>query len=309
MTDFPKPEARTTRRAFLTRDLKAICALAAGPLLAEMLPTQALARDRGSDWGSGGEHSWGGWGSWRGGHHRGGGGHHGGGHHGDGHHGGGHSGGGAGGGHGNLCFLRGTRIMTATGERAIEELAAGDVLPTVFGGLRPVQWIGSFRRYRAKPDAAWPAAARPVRIAKSALGPDIPKRDLYVTQGHALLFDGLLVPAGTLVNGATITIDPASEKEVLEFFHVKLASHNVIYAEGAPCETLLNVNKTMSNFSSYLDAFGDSHTTQPHCAPIICNGPRRELATRARSLMSPWLGPQQFDQIRTTLELRARALA
>lgn len=274
MTNLIEQDARTTRRAFLARDLRAICALAAGPLLAEILPSQALAGGSGS-----------------------------------GNNGGGYGGGGkGGGGHGHLCFLRGTRITTATGERAIEELETGDVLPTVFGGLRPVQWIGSFRRRRAKPGAAWPAAARPVRIAKSALGPDIPKRDLFVTQGHALLLDGLLVPAGALVNGSTITIDPAIGHEMLEFFHIKLASHDVIHAEGAPCETLLHVDETISSFSSYLREFGDSQTAETHCAPIICNGPGRELATRARSLMSPWLGPHRFDEIRTKLDLRAAAL-
>ena len=40
------------------------------------------------------------------------------------------------------CFLRGTKIRTAEGgregERKVEDLKIGDLLPTMFGGLRPV---------------------------------------------------------------------------------------------------------------------------------------------------------------------------
>src|SRR5262245_55677591 len=47
----------------------------------------------------------------------------------------------SGGGRNGNCFLKGTKIRTAEGERKIEELAVGDLLPTMFGGLRPLQWI------------------------------------------------------------------------------------------------------------------------------------------------------------------------
>ena len=42
------------------------------------------------------------------------------------------------------CFLKGTKIQTAEGEREIEDLSIGDLLPTTFGGLRAVQWIGRY---------------------------------------------------------------------------------------------------------------------------------------------------------------------
>ena len=38
-----------------------------------------------------------------------------------------------------MCFLKGTKIQMAEGERKVEDLAIGDLLPTMFGGLRPVQ--------------------------------------------------------------------------------------------------------------------------------------------------------------------------
>ena len=50
-----------------------------------------------------------------------------------------------------MCFLKGTKIQTAEGERKVEDLAIGDLLPTMFGGLRPVQWIGRYPIKRAIP--------------------------------------------------------------------------------------------------------------------------------------------------------------
>jgi hypothetical protein len=282
-------QAKTvTRRAILTRDLKAICALAAVPIMTQMIvPKSAFARDRdddgGGERGRGGDWDWD-WG-WDRGHE-----------------------GGRGGHHGGNCFLRGTKIATVAGERRIEDLSIGDLVPTVFGGTRPIQWIGRFRRIRSDLGRPWAKSARPVRIARSALAPNVPNYDLYVTQGHALLFDDLLIPAGSLINGTTISLYAAEEYDELEFFHIKLESHDVIYAEGAPCETLLRVDETMTNFADYVREHGPTEAPELYCAAIVCNGLRSELSTRVRSLISPWLGPQKFDNIRARLEQRAMAL-
>src|SRR5215472_10061269 len=39
------------------------------------------------------------------------------------------------------CFLKGTTVRTTDGDRKIEDLAVGDLLPTIFGGISPIQWI------------------------------------------------------------------------------------------------------------------------------------------------------------------------
>ena len=289
---------KVTRRTILTRDLRAICAMATVPVMVQMIrPKSAFAadHDRGEGHHHGGDdHDHGGEGRYHGGEDHD--------HGGDGHH---HHGGDGGG----KCFLRGTRISTATGERKVEDLAVGDLVPTVFGGTRPIQWIGRFRRVRSNLSKPWAKNARPVRIARSALAPNVPSSDLYVTQGHALLVDDLLIPAGSLINGTTISLYAAEEHDELEFFHIKLETHDVIYAEGAACETLLRVDETMSNFADYLRKHGATEAPQVHRAAIVCNGRRSELTTRLRSLMSPWLGPQKFDDIRARLERRALALA
>src|ERR1700678_4002671 len=214
-------------------------------------------------------------------------------------------GGGNGGGKSN-CFLKGTKIRTAEGERKIEDLAVGDLLPTMFGGLRPVQWIGRYPMKKSDPSKAWVKDALPIRIARSALGPELPHADLYVTGGHSLLIDGVLVPAELLINGTTITRDEGREYDELAYIHVKLESHDVIYAEGVPAETLINVQESAVNFADYLRRYGTAATDEEHCVPYIHiwgGGP--ELASRLRSALSPWIDLRnRAEVLRDRLEER-----
>src|SRR5271167_598533 len=135
---------------------------------------------------------------------------------------------------GPSCFLKGTTIRTADGDSTIEDLAVGDLLPSFFGGTRPIQWIGRYSFKESDPTKAWVKDVLPVRVARSALGPNVPHADLCITKGHALLIDGVLVPVCNLINGATITLYDARALDELEFFHIKLERHDVIYAEGTP---------------------------------------------------------------------------
>jgi hypothetical protein len=211
---------------------------------------------------------------------------------------------------GHNCFLKGTRILTAEGKRKVEDLAIGDELPTVFGGTRPIQWIGRYRFKKSDPQKSWARDAQPVRIARSALAPNVPEADLYVTPAHKLLIDGALVPAGDLINEMTITRHAADELSELEFFHIKLEAHDAIYAEGATCETLCGVDENASNFAEYLRLYGTAKVEEPLCAPVLAyNGGRGKLRSRIRSAVSPWFDRRQkFDVIRDRLEERAIAL-
>ena len=206
------------------------------------------------------------------------------------------------GGKGGNCFLKGTKIRTAAGERRIEDLAIGDLLPTVFGGLRPIQWIGRTVIRKSNSSKPWIKEALPVRIARSALGPNAPHADLIVTALHSVLIDGVLVPAEALINGATITrYEP--EGDEMEFFHVKLESHDVIFAEGAPVETLLHVDESFVNFAEYLRQYG-APADEARCAPYVhVQGGRAELKSRFRSALSPWIDLRdQADVVRDRLE-------
>jgi len=211
---------------------------------------------------------------------------------------------------GSKCFLKGTTIRTADGDRKIEDLAVADLLPTVFGRTCAIQWIGYYSYKRGDQAKPWVKDVLPVRVARSALGPNRPHADLYVTKEHALLIDGVLVTAGSLINGTTITLHDASEHNELEFFHIKLARHNVIYAEGVPCETVMNFDESAVNFAEYLRRYGPPTTQEAPCATLLsCTGARREIKSRLRSAISPWIDRRQkLDIIRDKLEERGIAL-
>ena len=204
------------------------------------------------------------------------------------------------------CFLKGTTIRTVSGDRKIEDLAVGDLLPTMFGGLRPVQWIGRYPIKKSDPYKPWVKDALPIRIARSALGPNLPHADLYVTGYHSLLIDGVLAPAVTLINGTTIVRDKEREYDELEYFHVKLESHDVIYAEGVLAETLLEVTKSAVNFADYLRQYGNPATDEARCAPYVyAFGGRDELKSRFRSALSPWVELRnEADKFRDRIEER-----
>jgi hypothetical protein len=204
------------------------------------------------------------------------------------------------------CLLRGTTIRTASGTRKIEDLVVGDLLPTLFGGERPIQWIARYPFRKSDPSKPWVKAVQPVQVARSALALDIPHTDLYLTEWHALFVDGVLIPVGSLINGTTIKPYEARELAELEFFNIKLESHDVIYAEGAPVETLLEVDECAVNFSEYLRKYGTPKTDEVRCAPIAPYGGRGELKSRVRSAISPWLDRREpIDVIRDRLEERA----
>jgi Hint domain len=204
------------------------------------------------------------------------------------------------------CFLQGTRIRTADGYRKIEDLKVGDLLPTVFGGVRPIEWIGRYPYKKSDPAKAWVKDVLPVRIARSALGPDVPHADLYVTQAHEVLIDGVLVPAATLINGTTIALDEARDRDELEYFHIKLERHDVIDAEGAPCETLYGIDEGAVNVADYLRRYGPAPLDEARCAPslgVISRGGRPELKSRLRSALSPWIDRRhQLDVLRDRFE-------
>jgi autotransporter passenger strand-loop-strand repeat protein len=133
------------------------------------------------------------------------------------------------------CFAAGTRIATARGAVAVEQLAIGDRVMTVEGDTRPVTWIGSRRvdcRRHPQPAKVWP-----VVIAAHAFGPDAPQREVRLSPDHAIFAEDVLIPVKHLINGASIrqVVIPA-----ITYFHVALDRHSVILAEGLPVESYLD---------------------------------------------------------------------
>lgn len=134
------------------------------------------------------------------------------------------------------CFAAGTRIATQDGAVAVEALRIGDPVRSVLRETCvPVTWIG--RRQidcRRHPD---PRAVWPVRIAADAFGPGLPVRDVFLSPDHAVFAEGVLIPVKHLVNGTTIQ---QVETDRVSYYHVELARHDVLLAEGLPAESYLD---------------------------------------------------------------------
>lgn len=142
------------------------------------------------------------------------------------------------------CFTRNTLIRTENGEIAVEDLSVGDSVLTLDRGYQPIRWIGS-RKLDSIDLAANPKLC-PVKITAGALGNGLPEHDLSVSRQHRMLTsskaalnitgeDGVLIAAIRLTEHEQIQID-TSAKDV-EYFHILLDDHNVIYANGAPSES------------------------------------------------------------------------
>jgi collagen type I/II/III/V/XI/XXIV/XXVII alpha len=138
-----------------------------------------------------------------------------------------------------VCYLRGTHIMTTTGEVPVEHLAVGDKVATRVDNetvFQPVKWIGRRRiDLTAHPR---PETAAPVRIRRGAFADNIPHRDLLVSPDHAIFCDGKLICARQLINGTTIRRE--LDLPEVEYFHVELDVHAVLLAEGLPAESYLD---------------------------------------------------------------------
>jgi hypothetical protein len=180
-----------------------------------------------------------------------------------------------------VCFLEGTQIAMPDGARAIETLAIGDLVTTADGTTRPVRWIG---RQTIVAVFADPLHAYPIRIARGALGGDLPVRDLFVSPDHAIFVDGLLVQASALVNGTTITRAPAPAPR-FTYFHVELADHALVLAEGVPAETFVDhvTRRRFDNFAAFEALYGAEQAGITELAmPRIKSARQLPRATRER---------------------------
>ncbi len=202
-----------------------------------------------------------------------------------------------------VCFAAGTRILTATGEVAVEALQPGDAVVTLAGrGLpvKPVLWVG--RRHVVLAGRADAAEMAPIRIKAGALGVNTPKRDLVVSPDHCLYLDGALVPARLLVNGRSVVAEIGMAE--VTWYHVELETHEVLVAEGASAESWLdcgnrswfqNAPVALLTVPGNLDTVGTGFDASRACAPLVHGGERlaairASLDSRAEGLVAPQPG-------------------
>lgn len=157
---------------------------------------------------------------------------------------------------GVICFTPGTRISTPDGPKLVEHLCEGDRVQTRDNGAEEILWIGSRRMTGARLFVM--PRLRPVRISAGALGIERPDQELLVSPEHRMLIRGpatqalfntpeVLVAAGELVNGSTITVD--MQVREVTYVHLLLSNHQVIWANGVETESFHPANAALSSLS------------------------------------------------------------
>jgi len=146
-----------------------------------------------------------------------------------------------------VCYLKGTKLLTDKGYVSVENINVGDYV--VSKGkiidnqsvdvnnkftIEPIFWIGSF----VAPNLT--TQTLPICIKANALGNHQPFEDLYVSPSHRIIIDGHMLIARDLVNGTTIFQD--MERTSVEYYHLELAEHSSIFANGVLSESYLDIN-------------------------------------------------------------------
>lgn len=147
---------------------------------------------------------------------------------------------------GVICFTPGTRIRTAAGDVAIEDIREGMRVQTKDNGMQEVLWTGAKRvsgaRLYAMPEL------RPVRLRRGALGIDRPDADLLVSPSHRMLVKGarardlfgqdeVLVAARDLIDDRMVVRDRTVTE--VTYIHLLLDHHEVVMANGLETESFL----------------------------------------------------------------------
>ena len=185
------------------------------------------------------------------------------------------------------CLLKGTKISTPSGDRLVQELQIGDEVQTL-AGRKTIKWIG-YNKFTKEEGRAWQDSVMPIRVERFAIDDHTPQRDLYLSPYHCIFFNEALIPVMYLINEATIVQGAPSDMSAIEYYHIELDTHEVIYAEGALVESFDGSSReNFSNFVQYERLYGverQSEMTPP--APILrYRGRRQELKGLVRSLIS-----------------------
>jgi hypothetical protein len=136
-----------------------------------------------------------------------------------------------------VAFTRGTQITMADGRQVpIEAIRPGDKVLTRDSGPQAVRWTG-VQTLRAT------GAFAPITIAPGTLNNTgrlvvSPNHRLFIYQRVDALGAGrkeILVKAGLLVNGTSVTQEPGG---FVDYFQILFDKHEIIYAEGIAAESL-----------------------------------------------------------------------
>jgi Hint domain len=187
------------------------------------------------------------------------------------------------------CFLKGTKISTPSGDRLVQDLRIGEEVQTL-AGRKTIKWIG-YNKFTKEEGRAWHDNVMPIRVARFAIDDRTPHCDLYLSPLHCIFFSEALIPVMYLINEASIVQGMPSDMSAIEYYHIDLDTHEVIYAEGALVESFLDDGsnrESFSNFIQYERLYGvERQSKMTPFAPVLrYHGRRQELNGLLRSLIS-----------------------
>ena len=187
------------------------------------------------------------------------------------------------------CLLKGTKISTPSGDRPVQELQIGDEVQTLTG-RKTIKWIG-YNNFIKEEGRAWQDSIMPIRVARFAIDEHTPRCDLYLSPLHCIFFNDALIPVMYLINEASIAQGMPSDVSAIEYYHIDLGTHDVIYAEGALVESFFDDGSNRENFSNFVQyerLYGvERKSEMTPFAPILkYRGRRQELKGLVRSLIS-----------------------
>lgn len=151
---------------------------------------------------------------------------------------------------GVICFAAGTRLLTPRGKVAVETLRVGDEVMTCDHGAQPIRWIKRTRREWGSE----PNKDKPILIRKGSLGAGLPVEDLQVSPQHRMLIPdhrhvkGVFVPAKAMVSLKGVR--QMQGRRQVEYVHLLLDQHHVIFAEGAPTESFFPGRVSLQNLAA-----------------------------------------------------------
>jgi antigen 43 len=203
------------------------------------------------------------------------------------------------------CYCAGTLILTDRGDRPVEDLRIGDNVITLSGDARTIRWIGHRRLDVSRHPA--PEQVQPIRIQADAVADGIPCNDLRVSPDHAILFDGGLIPARLLVNGASILQEIQCQS--VTYYHVELDTHDILLAEGLAAESYLDTGNRglFENAGVPMILHPDCNDGQQQrastsCRPFLDSAADAEPIWRRLAMRAIDLGLQLPPEPETTLD-------
>ncbi|MEO1639183.1 MAG: Hint domain-containing protein [Pseudomonadota bacterium] len=144
-----------------------------------------------------------------------------------------------------LCLTADAMVDTSRGPRPAGQIQTGDKVICAENGPQPVLRV--FKRKIGLAEMATDERLRPVCIEAGALGLGLPRQALRVSRQHRMLArsviaermfgeDEVLVAAHQLCALPGVYVDQSAEQ--VTYVHLLFDKHQVIYANGAPTESL-----------------------------------------------------------------------